>query len=84
MKFVISVLELHAPGSHHVGVKNITALGNLIRWQKVSYDFKYHQQDFDADIPVLTLSEARSLLPVRIMVNENGRFPNTKTSVALP
>ena len=49
------------------GVKNLTALGNLIKWQKVSYDFKYHQQDFPADVPVLALSEGKSLLPVSVL-----------------
>ncbi|XP_052468994.1 mini-chromosome maintenance complex-binding protein isoform X1 [Carassius gibelio] len=45
------------------GVRNITALGNLISWQKVDYDFNYHQMEFSCNINVLITSEGRSLLP---------------------
>uniref|UniRef100_A0A4W4GCR1 Mini-chromosome maintenance complex-binding protein n=1 Tax=Electrophorus electricus TaxID=8005 RepID=A0A4W4GCR1_ELEEL len=45
------------------GVRNITALGNLISWQKVDYDFSYHQMEFPCNINVLIASEGRSLLP---------------------
>uniref|UniRef100_A0A8D3D4N9 Mini-chromosome maintenance complex-binding protein n=1 Tax=Scophthalmus maximus TaxID=52904 RepID=A0A8D3D4N9_SCOMX len=45
------------------GVRNVTALGNLISWQKVDYDFNYHQMEFPCNINVLIVSEARSLLP---------------------
>ena len=46
------------------GVKNITALGHLIRWCKVEYDFSFHKQEFPANINVLVLSEGESMLPV--------------------
>ncbi|XP_072293289.1 mini-chromosome maintenance complex-binding protein [Eucyclogobius newberryi] len=45
------------------GVRNVTALGNLISWQKVDYDFNYHQMEFPCNINVLISSEGRSLLP---------------------
>lgn len=45
------------------GVRNVTALGNVISWQKVDYDFNYHQMEFPCNINVLIASEARSLLP---------------------
>ncbi|XP_059214724.1 mini-chromosome maintenance complex-binding protein isoform X2 [Centropristis striata] len=45
------------------GVHNVTALGNLISWQKVDYDFNYHQMEFPCNINVLIASEGRSLLP---------------------
>lgn len=45
------------------GVRNITALGNLITWQKVDYDFNFHQMEFPCNINVLVASEGRSLLP---------------------
>nr|XP_033796550.1 mini-chromosome maintenance complex-binding protein isoform X2 [Geotrypetes seraphini] len=45
------------------GVHNVTALGNLITWQKVDYDFHYHQMEFPCNINVLITSEGRSLLP---------------------
>lgn len=45
------------------GVRNVTALGNLISWQKVDYDFNYHQMEFPCNINVFIASEGRSLLP---------------------
>ncbi|XP_062508739.1 mini-chromosome maintenance complex-binding protein-like [Corticium candelabrum] len=45
------------------GVKNVNALSDLIQWQKVQYDFKYHTAEFPCNIPVLILSEGQSLLP---------------------
>ncbi|XP_067382817.1 mini-chromosome maintenance complex-binding protein [Channa argus] len=45
------------------GVRNVTALGNLISWQKVDYDFNYHQMEFPCNINVFIISEGRSLLP---------------------
>ena len=32
------------------GVANIAALGGVVQSQRVKYDFKYHQQDFDCDL----------------------------------
>ncbi|XP_035655937.1 mini-chromosome maintenance complex-binding protein-like isoform X2 [Oncorhynchus keta] len=46
------------------GVWNIPALGNMISWQKVDYDFNYHKVEFPCNINVLITSEGRSLLPV--------------------
>lgn len=46
------------------GVKNVVALRNVIVSQKLDYDFKYHQLEFQTDIPVLILSEGKSFLPV--------------------
>ncbi|XP_037068663.1 mini-chromosome maintenance complex-binding protein-like [Pollicipes pollicipes] len=45
------------------GVQNLAALGHLITWQKVEYDFGFHKLAYVADVPVLVLSEGRSLLP---------------------
>jgi hypothetical protein len=45
------------------GLANLTALGNLITWQKAEYDFKYQKMEYDMDIPCLVLSEGRSMLP---------------------
>lgn len=46
-------------------MRNVTSLGSLISWQKVDYDFSYHQMEFPCDVNVLVVSEGRSLLPVR-------------------
>ena len=45
------------------GVRNLTALGMLINWQKVEYNFSYHQLEFTMDVPCLVMSEGRSMLP---------------------
>lgn len=45
------------------GVKNITALGNVISWQKLEYDFNYYKAEFATNLLVLILSEGKSLLP---------------------
>ena len=48
------------------GLKNLTALGNLITWQKLEYDFKFQAMD----IPCLVMSKGQSMLPsdMQIMV----------------
>jgi hypothetical protein len=61
------------------GVRNLTAIGNLIRWQKVEYDFSYYNIDYVSDVPCLILSEGRSLLPCDTQVrnkdgNNTGKF----------
>merc|ERR1711942_470400 len=57
--------QLTAPG-----LKNLTALGNLITWQKLEYDFKFQAMEYETDIPCLVMSEGRSMLPsdMQIMV----------------
>ncbi|KAL4706219.1 hypothetical protein ACJJTC_018403 [Scirpophaga incertulas] len=45
------------------GVNNISAIGHMIKNQKVEYDFKYYKMEFESDISVLILSEGKSLLP---------------------
>jgi len=51
---------------YFAGVQNITALGNLITWQKVEYDFDFHKQDFPCNILALVLSEGKSILKVTL------------------
>lgn len=40
------------------------ALADVITNQKLDYDFEFYPVSFETDIPVLTLSEGKSLLPV--------------------
>ena len=44
-------------------------LGNLMTWQKVDYDFKYHNLEYQTDIPVLVMSEGRSMLTADVQVS---------------
>lgn len=50
------------------GLNNLKALGNLITWQKVDYDFSFHQLPFESDCPCLILSEGRTMLPMDFQV----------------
>jgi len=43
----------------------MAALGNVVSWQKLDYDFEFHRHPFHTDITVLVLSEGKSLLKVR-------------------
>ncbi|XP_050399307.1 mini-chromosome maintenance complex-binding protein [Patella vulgata] len=56
------------------GVRNVTALGNLITWQKVEYDFNFHSQPFSTNVNVLILSEVKSLLPSDVQVPLNKKL----------
>lgn len=62
------------------GVRNVTAIGNITSWQKIEYDFNYHQVEFHTDIPVLILSERRSIvatdvnLPLRLNLQRGTPF----------
>ncbi|KGL90557.1 Mini-chromosome maintenance complex-binding protein, partial [Charadrius vociferus] len=60
---VVDETQLEQGQLDTTGVHNVTALGNLITWQKVDYDFNYHQMEFPCNINVLITSEGRSLLP---------------------
>jgi hypothetical protein len=43
---------------------NLNALSNIIKWQKMGYDFGFHAQDFYTNIRMLIISETKSILPV--------------------
>jgi hypothetical protein len=53
------------------GVHNVAALGTLISQQKLDYDFQFYKLEFQTNIPVLVLSEGKSLLPVGFSELEN-------------
>ncbi|XP_050095466.1 mini-chromosome maintenance complex-binding protein [Anopheles aquasalis] len=45
------------------GVEAVRHVAHLINDQQLKYDFKFYQLEFNADVPVLVLSEGRSMLP---------------------
>eukprot|EP01102_Stenamoeba_stenopodia_P013168 TRINITY_DN4234_c0_g1_i1.p1 TRINITY_DN4234_c0_g1~~TRINITY_DN4234_c0_g1_i1.p1 ORF type:complete len:742 (-),score=143.21 TRINITY_DN4234_c0_g1_i1:942-3167(-) len=45
-----------------IGVKNLSALSDLLQWQRVDYDFQYHKMEFSVDYPSVVLSDGNSLL----------------------
>lgn len=76
-KLVSGLLQL-APHTHLVldetrmqqgkleanGVMGIQSIANLINNQQIKCNFQYYEIDYNVDIPVLILSEGRSMLPV--------------------
>lgn len=46
------------------GVKNLQAIHELIKSQSLQYDFQFYPLQFHTNIPVVTFSEGKSLLPV--------------------
>lgn len=46
------------------GVEAVVQLSNLIRNQKLNVDFKFYTIDYNANVPVLILSEGKSMFPV--------------------
>lgn len=45
------------------GRRNYDAISTLINHQKVTYDFKFYTMEFQTDIPILILSETKSMIP---------------------
>uniref|UniRef100_A0A8C4Q7A1 Mini-chromosome maintenance complex-binding protein n=1 Tax=Eptatretus burgeri TaxID=7764 RepID=A0A8C4Q7A1_EPTBU len=60
---MIDETELQTGQLDVTGVQNITALGNAITWQKVDYDFDFHQMEFPCNLNIVVTSEGKSLLP---------------------
>lgn len=65
---VVDETRLEAGKLDVSGVANVQALRTLISHQIVNYDFQYYSKPYDADIPVLILSEGKSLLPCNILL----------------
>nr|CAB3263700.1 mini-chromosome maintenance complex-binding protein [Phallusia mammillata] len=57
------------------GVKNIQALGTLLTQQKVDYNFQFHPVVFQHNIPILVLSEGKSMLPCDCQVLLKPQIP---------
>lgn len=65
------------------GVKNVTALGNVISWQKLEYDFNFYKAEFTTNLLVLVLSEGKSLLPSDCHVVLRPQNPVQPAQIAL-
>ena len=46
------------------GLLNVNSLKDIIKWQKINYDFGFHSHEFLTNIRVLILSRTKSILPV--------------------
>ncbi|KAL1460844.1 hypothetical protein WDU94_012786 [Cyamophila willieti] len=52
------------PGQlNHTGCLNVKALSSVVTSQRMSYDFQFYDGTFPTDIPVLALSDSKSMLP---------------------
>lgn len=60
---IVDETALQAGQLNATGVKNVTALANVISWQKLEYDFNYYKAEFTTNLLVLILSEGKSMLP---------------------
>lgn len=60
---VIDETKLKAGQLQSSGLAALGSISQLISNQIVKCDFQFYQLDFDADIPVLVLSEGKSILP---------------------
>lgn len=46
------------------GIEAVMHIGNLISKQQLNVNFKFYNIDYNANIPVLILSEGKSMFPV--------------------
>ena len=47
---IILQINCNVNSSLYLGLKNLTALGNITQWQKLEYDFKYNHLDIETNI----------------------------------
>lgn len=64
-----------------IGTQNLRTLNQIIRWQKLNYDFKIHSVDIDTDLKVLVISEGKSVLTVPYTVPLEKNDPETIDSM---
>ncbi|PRP89654.1 hypothetical protein PROFUN_00918 [Planoprotostelium fungivorum] len=64
------------------GTSNVTALGNMMTWQRVEYDFQYQRIPFPVDVPAITLSHGNSL--IKAMISVSVREEETPTVSPTP
>uniref|UniRef100_A0A182IP45 Mini-chromosome maintenance complex-binding protein n=1 Tax=Anopheles atroparvus TaxID=41427 RepID=A0A182IP45_ANOAO len=60
---VLDETRLQAGKLESAGVEAVHHISHLIKSQRLRYDFQFYQLEFNADVPVLVLSEGRSMLP---------------------
>ncbi|XP_053679146.1 mini-chromosome maintenance complex-binding protein [Anopheles nili] len=60
---VLDETRLQAGKLESAGVEAVQHVAHLIKNQRLKYNFQFYQLDFNSDVPVLVLSEGRSMLP---------------------
>ncbi|CAI9736278.1 Hypothetical predicted protein [Octopus vulgaris] len=66
--FILDETQLEAGQLNVEGHKNIKALENVIRFQKIEYDFGFYQREYESNIEVLCISEGKSILPADVHI----------------
>lgn len=59
------------------GVRGVQSLADLIKSQQIKANFEFFEMQYDMNIPVLTLSEGRSMLPVSYILLSFSFSPET-------
>uniref|UniRef100_A0A182K614 Mini-chromosome maintenance complex-binding protein n=1 Tax=Anopheles christyi TaxID=43041 RepID=A0A182K614_9DIPT len=60
---VLDETRLEAGKLESGGVEAVKHVAHLIKSQRLKYNFQFYQLDFNTDVPVLILSEGKSMLP---------------------
>lgn len=59
---VIDETVLNAGELKQKGLMNVNSIKDIIKWQKINYDFGFHQHEFNTNLRILILSETKSIL----------------------
>lgn len=51
-----------------IGIRNVESLKSLSTLQDLEYDFQYHQMRIPVDIPLIVLSDTKSIIPVDVSI----------------
>lgn len=80
--FVLDETKLSEGKLEDRGVKNLSAIQQVMGEQKLVYDFKYHNLTFDTDLPMLVLSKGKSIFKTdcSIALNPSKNYPETYAS----
>lgn len=63
---VLDEIQLEPGKLESHGIEAVVHLSNLIRKQQLNVNFKFYTIDYNANIPVLILSEGKSMFPVSV------------------
>lgn len=63
------------------GTENLSTLNQIIRWQRLNYNFKFHSVEIDTDLKVLVISEGKSILAVPYNIPIEKNDPETIDSM---
>lgn len=65
---VVDETQLTAGQLNDRGVRNMDVLQALVGKMLLPYDFQYYSMDFPQDVAIVTVSEAKSILPVTVSI----------------